>query len=150
MNEFRISRNGIELIKSFEGFMPVAYDDVGNKKTIGYGTLIDTEEEEWLLTARIDEATAEKLLVTDLRPMEKIVNQSVKVKINQNQFDALCSFVYNVGARNFTQSSLLREINTNPNSSRIHFQFLRWVHVKGQVIQGLVNRRKKESELYFK
>ena len=145
-----ISLTGINLIKGFEGFSSKAYRDLGNKWTIGYGTLIDTESEKWLMTAVIDRTTAETLLKTDVKPVVNILNSLVKTTLNQNQFDALCSFIYNVGAGNFKSSSLLKAININPIDMNVHSNFMKWIYVNDDISSGLVKRRQLESELYFK
>lgn len=84
-----------------------------------------------------------------MKKSEYAINTLVKTKLNQNQFDALVSFVYNVGTRKFAKSTMLKFLNAN------HFplaagQFDRWNKVKGVVCQGLVNRRKSEKELFLK
>lgn len=145
-----ISQTGIDIIKGFEGFEEKMYYDVAGKPTIGYGTLIDTANEQWLMTAVITREVAEQLLKTDLRPVEKSINTCVKTQLNQNQFDALCSFAYNVGTGNFARSTLLKKINENPNGSDIHNQFVKWIMADGEASKGLLKRRNLESELYFR
>lgn len=144
----KTSTAGINLIKSFEGFEPKMYLDVAGYPTIGYGTLIDTEEEKYLLNAVITEAKATELLVNNLSKIEEIINKSVKVVLTQNQFDALASFVYNVGSANFLNSTLLRKINAMANIKEIATEFFRWVYTKGKKVQTLVNRRLNEFMLY--
>lgn len=144
-----ISQKGIDFIKQWEGFRPTMYHDSVGLPTIGYGTLIDTKEEQWLMTATIDEATAEQLLRTDLRPIEIFVSQVVSKLINQNQFDALCSFVYNLGRTSLRKSTLLKTINTDPNDKWIGSEFEKWCYADGKKNEGLLNRRRAEAELYF-
>jgi len=69
--------------------------------------------------------------------------------INQNQFDALVSFCYNVGVTNFKKSTLLKIVNNNPNDPNVAIQFGRWIRANGRVLAGLVKRRKSEADLYF-
>jgi len=71
-------------------------------------------------------------------------------EVNQNQFDAVLSFVYNLGITNFKKSTLLKRINNNPNDHDIPYQFSRWNKAGGKVLLGLTRRRKEEAELYFK
>ena len=70
-------------------------------------------------------------------------------KVNQNQFDALVSFNYNLGPTNLAKSQLLRFVKANPNDPKIAAEFLKWNRAGGEVSTGLVRRRKKESQLYF-
>ena len=72
----------------------------------------------------------------------------VKCELNQNQFDALVSFVFNIGRDNFKRSSMLKFLNSNhyPLSSG---QFDRWIHSRGKVVQGLVKRRAAEKALFL-
>lgn len=71
------------------------------------------------------------------------------VIIRQQQFDALVSFTYNVGVSAFSTSTLLRKVQAFPDDPTIRDEFMRWVYAGGQVVQGLVNRRKKEADYYF-
>jgi lysozyme len=95
----------------------------------------------------VDEADA--FLEADLKTFEDAVNELVSVKLNQNQFDALVSFVYNVGIGNFKKSTLLKMINQS-NFTEAAEQFLRWNKAGGKVLKGLENRRKSERELFIK
>lgn len=144
-----ISDNGINLLKTFEGFSAKVYLDTAGKPTIGYGTLIDDDSEKWLLTAVIDEPTAIQLLRTDVHKAETAINDHVQTEITQNQFDALVCFVYNVGIEAFEKSSMLGKININPNNPLIRDKFFEWCHIKGVVSNALLERRRKESVLYF-
>ena len=69
--------------------------------------------------------------------------------LTQNQFDALVSFVFNVGAGNFRSSTLLKRLKSNPNDPDIENQFKKWVYDNGKVLPGLVRRRDEEAKLYF-
>ena len=121
----------------------------GGKMTIGYGTLIDTVNEKWLLSAVIDKATGEELLKTDLKPIEKFLNANCEKNLNQSQFDSLVCFIYNIGIGAFRKSTLFRYVNSDPNSPQIHNQFLKWIFVAGVESRGLYNRRMAESKLYY-
>jgi len=79
----------------------------------------------------------------------KRVDTLVTSNINQNQFNALVSFAYNVGTGNFASSTLLKKVNKNPNDLTIKAEFLRWNKANGKVINGLTNRRIEEADLYF-
>ncbi len=143
------SNKEILLIEQFEGFRPAMYKDAVGLPTIGYGTLIDTVEEQWLKTATITKDQAEVLLRKELGSIERNINLMVTGKINQNQFDALVSFCYNLGSNSLRTSTLLKKINVNPVDKAIKTEFQKWVHAGGKVLTGLVNRRNAEAELYF-
>jgi lysozyme len=144
----KTSDRGIGLIEEFEEFSPVMYLDPVGLPTIGFGTLIDTKEEEYLLTAVINREEAETLLMAELIPIERQLEKLVK-KVNQNQFDSLASFCYNLGTGSLKRSTLLKKINLNPDDPTIRKEFDRWVHAGGMVLTGLVRRRKAEADLYF-
>jgi lysozyme len=79
----------------------------------------------------------------------KAVSQSVTSDINQNQFNALVSFAYNVGVANFKKSTLLKLVNANPNDPNIKNEFMKWKKANGVVLNGLIKRRNDESNYYF-
>lgn len=148
-----LSPAGITLIKEFEGFRANLYNDSAGHCTIGYGTLVHrgncngSEPGEYLAGISKDRAT--ELLLQKARQFEDVINDSVKVSLNQNQFDALVSFVYNVGAGAFGRSTLLKKVNANLADRVIRAELMRWVRADGKVLPGLVKRRERESELYF-
>lgn len=125
------------------------YRDPVGLPTIGYGTLIDTAEEEWLLTSMITMEEAEALLRTELMNMEYQITKMIQRPINQNQFDSLASFCYNLGTGNLRISTLLKKINANPSDPSIKDEFLKWHHAGGNDLTGLKRRRKDEADLYF-
>ena len=139
----KTSRKGIELIKAHEGLRLDAYLCPAGVPTIGYGHTYNVK-----MGDRITAEQAERLLIGDLAVAETEVNR-YGLNINQNQFDALVSFVYNVGARNFRSSTLLKRLKANPNDPDIANQFRRWVYGGGKVLPGLVRRRNDEAKLYF-
>lgn len=140
----KTSERGIELIKKFEDFRSEAYKCPAGVWTIGYGHTGGVKPGD-----RVTETEAEGFLRKDVESSEKIVMTLVKKPINQNQFDALVSFVYNTGSGNFAGSTLLRKINRNPQDTSIKKEFQKWVYAKGVKLPGLVSRREKESNLYF-
>ena len=139
----KTSNEGIELIKRHESLRLNAYLDPVGIPTIGYGHTKDV-----LLGDVITKEEAERLLIEDLVTVENEIN-SHNLNINQNQFDALASFVYNVGVGNFRSSTLLKRLKANPNDPDIANQFKRWVYGGGKVLPGLVRRRNEEAKLYF-
>lgn len=139
----KTSQRGIELIKKHEGLRLAAYLCPAGVPTIGYG------HTKWVRLGQvITEAEAEQFLIEDLKTSEKEID-SHNLRLNQNQFDALVSFVFNVGAGNFRSSTLLKRVRLNPNHPDIENQFKRWVYAKGRVLPGLVKRRNDEAKLYF-
>lgn len=145
----KTNNKGIELIKKEESFQPRMYICPAGYPTIGYGTVIDTEDEEYLKDAIINEAKAEKLLAHDLEYFEKAVKNMIRVPLNENQFSALCSFCYNVGPGNLKSSTLLKKVNNNPDDPTIYDEFQKWVYANGKKLRGLEKRRIKEAELFF-
>jgi len=139
----KTSDKGIGLIKRFEGLRLKAYLCPAGKPTIGYGHTKDVK-----LGDVITEEEAEQLLLEDLIVVENEINKH-NLDINQNQFDALVSFVYNVGVGNFRTSTLLKKIKTDPNDKTIANEFKRWVYSNGKKLPGLVKRREEEAKLYF-
>lgn len=133
-----------DLIKEAEGLELKAYLCPAQVWTIGYG---HTGDDVWPgLTITLPEAEA--LLTSDLERFEGYVNKHVKVALSQNQFDALVSFVYNVGAQAFIDSTLLKKLNAGDYEGAAD-QFPRWNKSKGRVLNGLVKRRDKERKLFL-
>ena len=139
----RTSRKGIEFIKAHEGLRLDAYLCPAGVPTIGYGHTYNVK-----IGDRITAEQAEMLLIGDLIVAETEVNR-YGLHLTQNQFDALVSFVFNVGAGNFRNSTLLKRLKANPNDPDIANQFKRWVYSDGKVLPGLVRRRNEEAKLYF-
>jgi len=142
----QISFNGIEALKEHEGFRKVSYRDTGDVWTIGYGsTHIHGRLVQQGDTVSIAEATVQ--LLSDLAWAQTAVNQLVKVQLKQNQFDALVSFVYNVGEEAFMKSTLLRKLNAKDYAGA-GGEFPRWNKDNGRIIPGLVARREVERSLF--
>ena len=139
----KTSPKGIALIKEFEGLRLKAYLCPGGVWTIGYGHTAGVKP-----GMVISEAQAEEYLKADLITFENYLN-GLGLAINQNQFDALISFIYNVGTGNFSSSTLLSKVKANPLDNSIMDEFLRWVYSKGRVLPGLQRRRLAEMKLYF-
>jgi lysozyme len=150
------SDTGIAYIKQFEGYSDYVYQCSAGKWTIGYGhTGSDTTQLGWFDGTNyrnpITLEQAEEMLRQDLRKFEAAVNEALYgIWLNQNQFDALVSFTYNVGADAFKNSTLLKMIRSDPMQWSIKAEFAKWVNAGGKRNEGLVKRRQKETELYFK
>lgn len=141
----RTSQRGIDLIKSEEGFVATAYLDAVGIWTIGYGHTRGVKPGD-----KISQYQGEDYLKEDLKIAEKAINDQ-HLNINQNQFDALASFTFNVGVGAFEKSTLLKRIKLNPyDKIGITIEFGRWVHGGGKILPGLVKRRKHETALYFR
>lgn len=153
-----VSDAGIDLIKSFEGFRAQMYNDPVGHCTIGYGTLLHTgncdgRPAEQPYSSGVDEARATELLRQKVAEFQQVVNDRVSVPLNQNQNDALVSFVYNVGGAAFGSSTLLRLLN-EAKYDQVPAEMRKWTkaHKDGQVVElpGLVKRRTAEGELFAK
>lgn len=133
----------IDLIKKHEGLRLKAYLPTPNDVwTIGYGHTRNVRPGQV-----ISQSQAEDFLRQDLDWVESSLNKSVKVPLKQNQYDALASLVYNIGATNFQSSTLLRKLNTGDYKGASE-QFLVWNKQKGRTLKGLVKRRQEEKD-YF-
>lgn len=138
------SAAGIDLIKRYEGFGAKRYICPAGLPTIGYGHVILAGEK---FPAVMTKTQAEKLLALDLKKYEAPVNKLVRVPLTQGQFDALVSFVYNIGAGKFQSSTLLKMLNLGDYAGA-RGQFMRWNKANGQVLAGLTARRAAEANLF--
>lgn len=133
---------GIALIKSFEGLRLEAYQDQVGVWTIGYGSTRGVKAGD-----KITEGEAVARLVDDLQGAEAGVRRLVTATLTQPQFDALVSFVFNLGAPSLASSQLLRLLNSG-KASLAADEFPRWVHAGGVVVEGLRRRRRAEQALF--
>lgn len=144
----RISDRGIELLKQFEGCELEAYQDIAGIWTIGYGhTGPDVQE-----GMKISESDAEAILRQDLKSREKAIERLVHVPLNQNEFDALVSFVYNVGEGALKGSTALKRLNKGDRVGAA--EALTWWNkatVNGVLreVKGLTRRRQAEKALFL-
>lgn len=146
----KASPKGINLLKLAEGFMSHPYLDGGGVPTIGFGaTYYPNGTRVRMTDAPITEEWAEVMLIKMITHYEMGVDSCTRDDLTQNQFDALVSFVYNIGVNQFRSSTILKLINANPNDPKIAYQFSRWNKDNGKVVPGLVKRRARESQLYF-
>jgi len=147
----KASNNAVKLIAQFEGFESKPYICSGGVVTIGYGTTIYPSGVKVNMNdSAITKQQAEEYLLNDINKFSNGVDLLVRKNINQNQFDALVSFAYNVGLGNLSNSTLLKLINVDPNNSLIKNEFIKWNKAKGKVLAGLTRRRNAEANLYFK
>ena len=131
------------LIKSFEQLRLNSYLCPAGVWTIGYGHT-DGVNQGMLIT----EKTADAFLKQDIRNAEHSINQ-MDAELTQEQFDALVSFVFNVGVRAFNVSTLRKKILKNPNDPSIADEFRRWVYAGDKKLPGLIKRREQEIKLYY-
>ncbi len=145
----QISDSGVDLIRSFESLELKAYDDGVGVPTIGYGTTIypNGKRVQYGDTCTIEQAKS--FMKYDLKRFTEAVNGSVKVQVNQNQFDALVSLTYNIGISAFNGSTLLKKLNASDYKGAAA-QFDVWNKAGGKVMRGLTNRRAKERKLFEK
>ena len=143
----KTGQDGIDLIKSFEGFRNKAYLDSIGVPTIGYGTTWYPDGTKVKLGDKCTEEQAEEYLKYALGKFEAAINKDIKVTISQKMFDALACFVYNVGIGNFESSTLLKKINAKDFLGASD-QFIRWNKAGGKVLDGLTRRREAEAALF--
>lgn len=143
------SAAGVQLLRQFEAFSPSVYYDESGRPHIGYGHLIKAGES---FPRPISHAEGEALLKIDLQPVQDALKRLVKVSLNQNQIDALSSFIFNVGVQAFADSTLLKKLNTGDYAGAAN-EFPRWnkVTVDGvkQVSDGLTYRRAIEQQVFL-
>lgn len=136
------SEAGIGLIKSFESCRLVAYRDVVGVWTIGYGSTVDVAP-----GMQITQAQADERLKADLKDAERAVNDTVKVPLEQCEFDACVSLAFNIGGKAFKNSTLARLLNAGETEAA-GLEFRRWDKAGGQVVAGLTRRRWAEQRLF--
>ena len=144
--EMYLSEEGLKLLKSFEGCRLTAYRDAVGVLTIGYGSTGPHVTE----GLKITQTEAERLLRNDVSHFERGVRESVKVSINQNEFDALVCFSFNVGLNAFRNSTLLNVLNKNADRTVVASEFSRWTKADGKVLEGLIKRREAEKQLFLR
>ena len=145
-----ISPNGVEFMIKSEGLVLHPYKDSVGIWTIGIGnTYYENGNRVQPTDPAITKERAVELFKNVAKHFELGVWSVTRDDINQNQFDALFSFVYNLGTESLRNSTLLKKLNVNPNDPTIKGEFLKWVKAGGKTLPGLVNRRTEEYKLYF-
>mgnify|MGYP003598693782 CR=1 FL=1 len=146
----KISQNGLDIIHESESFSSVPYLCPSKIPTIGWGnTYYEDGTKVTLNDKPISQKKGDELFSFILSEFETQILNLVKVPLNQNQFDALVSFAYNVGIGNFKQSTLLKKLN-NSDFIGASLEFKKWNKSNSKVLKGLVRRRLKEKELFLK
>ena len=141
-NKMKISENGLELIKKFEGCETTAYQDSVGVWTIGFGHTKGVEEGQ---TCSIEDA--ESMLADEMDEYEGYINNMVKVDLQQHEFDALVAWVYNLGPTNLGESTMLKVLNGG-QFDRVPEEMNRWTRAGGKILEGLVRRRQAESLMF--
>ena len=149
IDQMAVSLFGVDLICDFEGKRLVAYDDGVGVWTIGFGTTIYPNGIKVKKGDTCTEAQAKSYMAHDLKKFEQAVNGAVNIPLNQNQFDALVSLAYNIGTGAFNKSTLVKKLNAGDIRGAAD-QFDVWVNAGGKRMQGLVNRRAKEKEVFLR
>lgn len=144
----KLSEKGLDLIKLFEGCKLTAYQCPAGIWTIGWGTTEPIQGKAICKGMTITQKQADQLLLDNLIQYEQGVTKAVKVKLNQNQFDALVSFTYNCGIQALQRSDLLIYVNQKDFLKAAN-EFERWNKANGVVLGGLIKRRKAEKELFL-
>ena len=167
MTDYKTSTKGNNIIKSFETVHDGDLSIIGLQPkmcpagywTSGYGSLvldnlckpingIENKDKAYRFNKIHTVEDAEKQLQIDLVKRENKINR-LGLNIDQNQFDALVSFVYNLGFGNFSESTLLKLIQNNPKDFMIAYELPKWRRAGGKILPGLVRRRRAEASLYF-
>ena len=138
----KISQEGLSLIKKFEGCELEAYRCAANVLTIGYGSIKGVKEGD-----TITQEEADSLLLHEMDEYEGYINDMVNADLKQNQFDAMVSWVFNLGPSNLQASTLLKVLNSKDYEG-VPSQIKRWNKAGGQVKQGLIRRREAEALLF--
>jgi lysozyme len=147
LSRHRVSRAAIELIKRFEGYRRHAAQLPDGRWTIGYGHTLTARE-----GAEVSEPDAEALLVYDLISVQHAVNENIYAPLSQNQYDALCSFAFNIGLDNFRRSQVLKRLNAGAAvQAACAMELWRKADFEGEriVVDALVRRRAAEKSLFL-
>lgn len=143
MTLMKISQKGIDLIKKFEGCRLKAYKDSVGVWTIGRG---NTSHAKAGMT--ITQQQAETFLKEDIVPVERVLN-GMGVNFTQNQFDALCSWIFNLGTANFNSSTMRKYIIAKKGDVEITDQLIKWHNAGGKPLTGLKRRRVAEANMFL-
>lgn len=142
----KASKNAVNLIKRFEGCRLNAYKCPAGVWTIGYGHTSNVKKGD-----TITELQAETFLAIDLQRYECAINVNVlpKCSLTQNEFDALVSFVFNIGTGNFDRSTMLKLLQQGKKNEAAQ-QFDKWIYSGKKILPGLIKRRQAEKELFLR
>ena len=143
MKKMTTGRKGLDLIKSFEGCKLEAYKCPAGVPTIGFGHTKGVK-----MGMKITQEQAEDYLREDISPIERELNM-LGVNFRQEQFDALVSWIFNLGLGNFRHSTMLIRINTDADDVEITDQMVKWFNAAGVPLTGLKRRRVAEANMFL-
>ena len=143
MTLMKISQKGIDLIKKFEGCKLYAYRDSVGVLTIGYGHTKNVKA-----GMAITQQQAETFLKDDIKPIETLLN-GMGINYTQNQFDALTSWIFNLGQGNFKSSTMYKYIVARKSDLDITDQMVKWHNAGGKPLLGLKKRRTEEANMFL-
>lgn len=143
----KTSEKGLQFIRREEGERLTAYADIIGVWTIGVGHTGKVDGKPVAKGMVISADKSRELLSADLSKFESAISRLVKVPLKQYEFDALVSLVFNIGETNFSRSTLLKMLNANDFKGAAE-QFLVWKNAGGRPVQGLLNRRKREKDMF--
>ena len=143
----KTSDKGLQFIRREEGERLTAYADIIGVWTIGVGHTGTVDGKPVAKGMVISADKSQELLSADLSKFESAITRLVKVPLKQYEFDALVSLVFNIGETNFARSTLLKKLNANDFKGAAE-QFLAWKNAGGRPVQGLLNRRKREKDMF--
>ena len=145
----QVNKQGIDLIKEFEGFRTNAYLCPAKVWTIGYGNTFYGDGRKVKQGDRITEPEAERLLKITVESFADQVAKLITVPVTSNQFAAIVSLTYNIGIGAFARSTLLSMLNNRKDKKEVAIQFLRWDKAGGKTLAGLTRRREREMRLFL-
>ena len=141
---YHVSKKGILFIKKFEGFRARVYKCPAGYRTIGYGHVLQQNEQYQDITLM----QAEEILLRDLVVIARGVMRNTKVALEQHQVDAIISLVFNIGIGAYQRSTLRAKLNRHEHES-VAKEFVRWIWVGNKTSKGLLCRREAELRLYL-
>jgi len=143
----KVTQNCIDLVKYFEGFSYKPYICAGGYKTILTGHIITVNENFDYITKDNAEQEGERILHMDLIKSEMSVLRLIHIPLEDYQYDALCSWTFNLGGGALQRSTLRSKINRKEHDL-VPDEFRKWVYANGRILKGLVRRRITEAHLY--
>jgi lysozyme len=143
MKKMTTSSKGLRLIKGFEGLRLESYKCPAGVWTIGYGHTKGIKPD-----MVIDQSKADEYLIEDIAPIERFLN-ALKINFRQEQFDALVSWIFNIGVGDFKGSTLFKKISADAPDEEITDQIVRWVYAGGKPLPGLKKRRIAEANMFL-
>ena len=141
----------LDTIQQFEGLKLTAYQDSVGIWTIGFGNIFNLDTGNPIKEGdEITQETADRWLKIEVDQLQAKMRKVITVPLNDNQWTALTSLVYNIGFGAFKRSTLLRLLNAGASKEEVAKQILRWNKAGGKEVKGLTNRRQAESNLFLK